>query len=113
MNCKYCAIAPNGDIPDDGTFEELLYMDFSDEIEADGEFSNKERDGHESRRGTVHIKASHDFNAHACISGGNILNLDVWDYLDLNYQFHTEKRINFCPMCGRKLEAFDYGDEHD
>lgn len=108
MNCKYCAIAPNGDIPDD--IEELFNMDFSDEIEADGEFSNKEG-RNESKRGIIKIKVSHDFNVHACISAGNLLNLDVWDYLDLDYQFHTEKRINFCPMCGRKLEAFKYDDD--
>ncbi len=111
MKCKYCAIAPNGDIPDDGTFEELLDMDFSDEIEADGEFSNKDREGYESRRGTVHIKASHDFNAHIGISEGNMLSLDVWDPIQIDPQFHTDIRINFCPMCGRKLEAFKYDDE--
>ena len=109
MSCKYCAISPNGDLPLDG-YEFIFDMDFSDEIEADGEFSNEDRDGFESRRGTVHIKASHDFNALVSITEGNKLNLDVDDVIDNSYQFHKDIRINFCPMCGRKLEAFN---EHD
>lgn len=108
MECKYCAIEPNGDIPVDGTFEELLDMDFTDELEDEFSFSNKDRDSYESKRGTIKMKASHDFNAHVCITEGNKLNLDVWDMVKIDPQFHKDIRINFCPMCGRKLEAFHY-----
>lgn len=109
MNCKYCAIAPNGDIPDDGTYEHLLDLDFTDEIEDETSFKKKEKDGYLRKFGTIKFEASHDYYAYVGISEGNLLSLNVWDVAD--DQFDTGIRIKFCPMCGRKLEAFKYDDE--
>ena len=105
MKCKYCEILPNGDVPDD--IEEIFHMEFVDEINAEGEFSNPR----ETRKGTVKIEVSHHFTANALITEGNALDIMVWNNSDET--FDARKRINFCPMCGRKLEAFDYGNEHN
>ena len=96
VKCKYCAVDENGDTPE--YWESLIYSNFIINT-------------HEELKGKS-ISASSDykkeFNADVGICNG-VLCLDVFsteDDSDNNYFSYTLK-VNYCPVCGRKLNRGD------
>ena len=93
--CKYCNWEENGDVADDR--KDLIVADIKVPIE------------HTIKEKNLSVKAQVEVHAHLaimCHECENTLELYVWDDVSgEEYLCCTWVKINYCPICGRKLES--------
>lgn len=99
--CKYCNWESNGDIRNDR--KSLIFSDAKIPVEktiSEGNFNI-------STKARVEITA--DVLICSSPKAGTTLGLFVWDELSgKEYLCAKQTKINYCPICGRKLETKKY-----